>query len=154
MTDHLMLWPLKRDEANAYVKEHHRHNAPVTGDLFRVGLRYGDEIVGVAMVGRPISKELQNREPQTCELLRLCVRDGAPRNAIRTLHGAVLRAAWALGYNRVITYTLASESGNTLRDAGYRTLGEKRKGRSWNTRSRPRIDGHKIADRLFWEQTP
>lgn len=146
----LVLVPLTRRAANAYIGEHHRHHGKVVGDLFRVGIRCGERLVGCAVVGRPVSRIIQRDEPQICELVRLCVGEGAPGNTLRTLHGAVLRAAWALGYTRVITYTLKTESGNSMRDAGYRVLGE-RKGRSWNTRSRPRTDKHVIADRMLWE---
>lgn len=146
----LRLVPRTRDEAKAFIALHHRHNRKYVGDKFRVGAAWGDEIVGVAVAGKPTSRIIQQREPQTVELIRLCVRRGAPRNTLRTLHAAILRAAWALGYTRVISYTLKSESGNSMRDAGYRVIGEI-KGRSWNCRSRPRIDGHAIEERLIWD---
>lgn len=105
------------------------------------------------MVGRPVIRELQAREPLTCELIRVCLRDGAPKNAASMLYGACRRAAWALGYTRLITYTLSRESGTSLRAAGYRVIGE-RKGQSWNRPSRERTDQHEIADRSVWEASP
>lgn len=148
----LRLVPVTQRQADAYIRVHHRHHPPSRGDLFRMGaLAEGElEMVGVAVVGRPVSRIIQAREPQTCELLRLCVREGAPKNTASFLLGACRRAAWALGYTRLISYTLASESGASMRAAGYRTVGEV-KGRSWNTPSRPRVDRHAIEDRLLWE---
>lgn len=150
----LRLVPLKRDQAKAYIRAHHRHNKRFCGDLFRVGcVAEGEvEMAGVAVVGRPVSRETQHREPQTCELLRLCVREGAPRNVASFLLGAVRRAAWALGYTKVITYTLKSESGASLRAAGYRTVGERPARPGWDASSRPRDnDDYLSTDRLLWE---
>ena len=146
----LRLFPITRADAQDFIARHHRHNRPPAGDLFRVAVTAGDEVVGVAMVGRPVSREIQRQEPQTAELIRVCTKDGAPRNACSMLYGAARRAAWALGYTRLITYTLKSESGASLKASGYRVIGE-RKGRSWNCPSRPRVDGHVIEDRLLWE---
>lgn len=80
--------------------------------------------------------------------VRLCT-DGT-RNAASFLLGRAARATFALGYRRLGTYTLASESGTSLVAAGWRLVGEVR-GRSWNTRSRPRVDRHPTPDKLRWE---
>lgn len=145
----LRLHPLKRTEANAYIKAHHRHHGKVVGDIFRVGVMFDDELVGVAIVGRPKSRVIQLKEPLTVEVVRVCTGGGHSKNAASMLYGAVRRAAWALGYTKIITYTLKSEAGTSLRAAGYRIIGET-KGRHWNTPSRPRNDKHVIADRLKW----
>lgn len=152
----LRLWPLTQRQAAAFIAAHHRHHPPSRGDIFRVGAAESPHdggapfLVGVAVVGRPVSREIQQREPTTAELLRLCVCERAPKNTPSLLLGAVRRAAWGLGYTRLISYTLASESGVSMRAAGYRLVGEV-KGRSWDMPSRPRIDAHVIADRLLWE---
>lgn len=148
----LALVPVTQRQAWSYIALHHRHHPPPAGDLYRVGaVAKGElEMVAVAVVGRPVSRQTQHQEPQTCELLRLCVREGAPRNTASFLLGACRRAAWALGYTRLITYTLASESGTSMRAAGYRLVGS-RPARSWNTLSRPRVDRHVIEGRLLWE---
>lgn len=150
----LRLVPLKRAEANAWIRKHHRHNGPVVGDIFRVGVARGEDLVGCAIVGRPVSRVLQAREPLTVEVLRVCTKEGAPKGAASMLYRAVMRAAWALGYTRIVTYTLVEEKGTSLMVAGYRTIGERRKGRSWNTPSRHRVDKHRISDRLLWEASP
>lgn len=146
----LALMPMKRSQANEWIVRHHRHHGPVVGDIYRVGASADGVLVGCAVVGRPVSRIIQQREPQTVELLRLCTADSAPKNTASFLLGAVRRAAWALGYTRLITYTLASEGGASLRAAGYRTVGETR-GRSWDCPSRRRVDKHKIEDRTLWE---
>ena len=76
-------------------------------------------------------------------------------NANSMLYAAAWRAAKALGYQRLITYTLASESGSSLRAAGYRVVAERGPRRGWSVPSRPRLDlstGHGVQ-RTLWEAT-
>jgi hypothetical protein len=47
------------------------------------------------------------------------------------LYGAIARAARALGYRRLITYTLASESGTSLRAVGWHPNQRPEEDRSW-----------------------
>lgn len=68
------------------------------------------------------------------------------------LYGAAWRAVRALGYGRLITYTLEDEGGSSLRAAGFRVVGEV-KGRSWSCESRPRVDTAPHQDKLRWELT-
>lgn len=138
--------PLDLAEANAFVALHHRHNEPTIGHKFSLGLVHEDRIVGVAIVGRPVSRALDKE--LTVEVLRNCT-DGT-RNACSALYGAAWRAARALGYRKLITYTQKSEGGASLRAAGLRVVGEVR-GRSWNTPSRPRVDTAPWQDKLRWE---
>jgi hypothetical protein len=79
-------------------------------------------MIGVAIVGRPVSRHLDNGE--TLEVTRCCVLDGAPKGACSFLYGAAWRAAKALGWRKLITYTLQSESGASLRGAGWKTVAE------------------------------
>lgn len=133
-------------EANAFVAKHHRHHRPVVGHLFSLGAALGDEIVGVAIVGRPVARSRD--DGQTVEVTRLCT-DGT-KNACSFLYGACARAAFALGYKRIGTYILASESGTTLKASGWKLIGEV-KGRSWTTPSRPRVDKHPLQNKLLFE---
>lgn len=133
-------------EANAFVAQHHRHHQPVVGHLFSLGAVLGDQVVGVAIVGRPVAR--LRDDGMTAEVTRLCT-DGT-RNACSFLYGAAARAAFALGFRRIGTYTLASENGATLKAAGWRQIGEV-KGRSWTTPSRPRVDKHPTQDKLLFE---
>lgn len=114
--------PMTREEANAFVANFHRHNKPVVGSLFQVGASDGDELVGVAIVGRPIARCSQ--DGTTAEILRCCVVDSAPKGTCSFLYGACWRAARALGWRRLVTYTLVTEGGASLRGAGFKLVAE------------------------------
>ena len=121
------------DEANAFVAEKHRHHPPVVGHLFSIGAFMGQTLVGVVIVGRPVSRHRD--DGLTAEVTRLCT-DGT-RNACSFLYGAAARAAFALGFTKIGTYTLPDEGGASLRAAGWTLLGE-RGGGEWSVPSRPR----------------
>lgn len=165
MTVRLQVVPITLKEANAFVDEHHRHRGAVAGAKFALAVAarheigaptpgqagYGmcvDTIAGVAVVGRPIARELD--DTFTVEVNRCCT-DGTP-NACSMLYGAAWRAARALGYRRLVTYTLAAEPGSSLRAAGFKVVAEVR-GRSWSCTSRPRVDTDPLQDKLRWEVT-
>lgn len=142
----LDLTPISLAEANAFVEQHHRHHKPVPGAKYCIAVSDEMGVHGVAIVGRPVARPWD--DGWTLEVNRLAT-DGA-RNACSMLYGASWRAAQALGYRRLITYTLQSESGASLRAAGWRLIGE-RKGRSWNCPSRPRVDTHPLQGKLCWD---
>ena len=137
---------LELAEANAFVREHHRHHPPVVGHLFSIGAALDGKIVGVVIVGRPVARLRDNGV--TAEVTRLAT-DGT-RNACSFLYGAAARAAFALGYKRIGTYILASEPGTSLTAAGWRLIGET-PGRSWSVPSRPRVDKHPLQKKLLFE---
>ena len=139
--------PLPLDEANAFVVQVHRHHPPVVGYKFALGAATRDGVVvGVAIVGRPVARHLD--DGLTLEVTRVATT--GEKDACSALYGACRRATFALGYTRLVTYTLASESGASLRAAGYRLLGEVR-GRSWSCASRPRVDKHPLQGKLRWD---
>lgn len=146
MNARFALIPVELAEANAFVVEHHRHHGAVKGHKFSLGACLGNRVVGVAIIGRPVARGRQ--DGLTLEVTRLCT-DGT-RTATSFLWGATARAVFALGYRRVGTYTLKSESGASLKAAGWRIVAEV-KGRSWNTPSRPRVDKTPAQDRFLWE---
>lgn len=137
---------LELGEANAFVREHHRHHKPVIGHLFSIGAALDGKIVGVAIVGRPVARGRD--DGVTAEVTRLAT-DGT-RNACSFLYGAAARAVFALGFKRIGTYILASEPGTSLSAAGWRQIGEVR-GRSWSCASRPRVDKHPTQAKLLFE---
>ena len=145
----LTAMPISLVEANTFVSLHHRHHHAVVGHKFSIGAALGDNVVGVVIVGRPVARGLD--DGLTLEVVRLAT-DGT-RNACSFLYGAAARATFALGYRRLGTYILASESGVSLKAAGWHLVGEV-KGRSWNTSSRPRVDKHPIQGKLRFEVTP
>ena len=116
-------------------RTHRRHQAP-QGGYFAIAVARGSEVVGVAMVGRTVSRSLD--DGWTVEATRVAVLDNQP-NACSKLYAQAWKAARALGYRRIITYTLSTEPGTSLRAAGWKVIGEV-KGRTWHTPSRPRID--------------
>lgn len=142
----LSLHRIGLDEANAFVAEHHRHHKPVIGHLFSLGAGKNGKIVGVAIVGRPVSR--MRDDGVTAEVTRLCT-DGT-RNACSFLYGAAARAALSLGYKRIGTYILASEPGTSLIAAGWRLIGEAGGG-SWSRSDRPRVDKHPTQGKLLFE---
>jgi hypothetical protein len=142
----LEIVPVSLEEANAYVDRLHRHHGPVVGHKFSIGCARDGEIVGVVIVGRPVARGRD--DGWTLEVTRLCT-DGT-RNACSLLYAAAWRAAKAMGYRRIGTYTMASEDGASLRAAGWRVVHEVR-GRSWSCQSRPRIDKHPTQGKLLWE---
>ncbi len=99
--------PLPLDEANAFVAQHHRHHGRVVGHRFSVGVAEAGQIRGVAIVGRPVARGLD--DGLTLEVTRVAT-DGA-KDACSALYGACRRATFALGYRKLVTYTLASEGG-------------------------------------------
>ena len=142
----LELRPVTRDEAFTFVKHHHRHHGPPPGHKFSIGVQRAGELVGVIVVGRPVARHLN--DGYTAEATRCCT-DGA-RHAASKLYAAAWRAARAMGYRRLVTYTLAHETGESLRAAGFRVVAEIR-GRSRDTPSRPRLDKHPTSDKHRWQ---
>jgi hypothetical protein len=146
MTERLRAIPIELEEANAFVAGFHRHHKPATGHKFSIGAALAEKIVGVCIVGRPVSRMRDDGE--TLEVTRLCT-DGT-RNACSFLYGAAARAAFALGYRRIGTYTLPDEGGASLRAAGWKLIGQ-RGGGSWSRGSRPRVDAAPLQTKLLWE---
>ena len=142
----LALQPITLREARRFVDLHHRHHKSPLGGLFAVAVGDGENVLGVAVVGRPVARG--NQDGWTAEVTRLCTL-GDP-NACSMLYAACWRAARALGYRRLITYILASEPGTSLKAAGWKLIGET-KGGSWNRPSRPRVDTHPVEQKLLWE---
>jgi hypothetical protein len=145
----LALAPVSFEDACAFVQRLHRHHRPPVGWKFGVGVEAeGVGLVGVAIVSRPVARRLDNGT--TLEVTRCCT-DGT-KNAASMLYGACWRASRALGYRRLITYTLDSEPGTTLRAAGWKDI-YKTPGRSWSVPSRPRADKHPLGQKVLWEVT-
>ena len=128
--------PMTIREANDFVANFHRHNKPVQGAKFAVGASDGEKLVGVAIVGRPISRHLD--DGVTAEVTRCCVLEQAPKGAPSFLYARCWRAWSAMGGERLVTYTLVSESGASLRGAGWRVVAQSSgavEGKGWTTRA-------------------
>jgi hypothetical protein len=117
----LTVVPIGLAEAHEFVRNFHRHNKPAQGGKFAIGCSDGDGLVGVIVIGRPVARSLD--DGVTAEVTRGCVIDGA-RNANSLLYSAAWRACRAMGYRRLITYTLQTETGASLRGAGWKVCAE------------------------------
>jgi hypothetical protein len=146
----LDLCPVTFDEASQFVQRHHRHHKPATGHKFSIGVTADEQLVGVAVVGRPVARSFD--DGWTLEVTRACT-DGTP-NVNSMLYAAAWRCARSLGYRRLITYTTTSESGASLRAAGWRIVAQRTARPGWDAPSRPRVDTgtrQGVARRL-WER--
>ena len=130
----LTIVPITQKKAKKWVKDFHRHHRPPVGSVFQLGLSKDNEIVGVLMAGRPVARGFD--DGLTIEVNRTCVVDGI-KNGCSKLLGAAARVSRELGYKRIITYTLPTESGASLRAVGW-TNDHLTKGSNWNCPSRPR----------------
>lgn len=144
----LQLVPITLKDANILVRRWHRHHKPTQGGLFAVAVAVdgAEEPCGAAIIGRPLARMLQ--DGWTAEVTR-CVTDGT-HNACSKLYGAAWRSCRALGYRRLVTYTLPTEGGGSLRAAGWELIGEAGGG-SWSRETRPRVDQHPTQRKLRWE---
>ena len=160
MKKRLEIVPITQKEANAFVKAHHRHHKPVVGSVFQIACAVNyeacdvksrqeilvSEICGVAIVGRPVARKLDNG--WTLEVNRLCTM--GEKNACSILYSAAWRVAKNLGFKRLITYILSQENGVSLYAAGWKCLGEAGGG-NWNVKSRPRVDTQLTQKKLLFE---
>ena len=140
--------PITLAEANEFVKRNHRHHGKVIGHKFSIAVADVEtsKIVGVAIVGRPVSRFLD--DGWTLEVNRLCT-DGT-HNACSMLYAAAWRAARAMGYKRVITYILETENGTSLRAAGWKCIGQAG-GLRWTGRRKPEVDLYPAQMKLRYE---
>jgi len=131
----MVIRPISRRCATEWVARYHRHlpKSP-PGWLFGVGVYKDNRLVGVAFAGRPAARALQ--DGVTCEITRVCT-DGT-RNACSAAYGALRRAASALGYRRVVTYTRADEDAASVRASGFVRDGCAGGG-EWGRRGRVRV---------------
>ena len=144
----LRLIPISLREANAYVDAYHRHHKSVVGHKFSIGCEKDGQLAGVVIVGRPVSRYLD--DGTTLEVTRLC--SNGEKNVCSFLYGAAARAAKALGYRKIITYTLDTEPGISLRAAGWTCAG-KAGGIRWTGKRRPAVDLCPPQMKLRYEKT-
>lgn len=155
----LTIVPSSIGDACSFVAKHHRHSLRPQGGLFACALSDGADIVGVAIVGRPIARGLQ--DGVTCEVLRVCTLGAI--NGCSMLYGACVRAARALGYRRVVTYTLKDETGASVRAAGFVRAADVDARPSWSSSNRHRsvvirtlfgeVEKRNTGPKVRWEWT-
>lgn len=145
----LRLVPVTFRDACDMVATWHRHHKPPQGHKFSIGLAEGGELVGAVIVGRPVARAMDNG--LTLEVTRSVVAPGI-RNGNSMLYGAAWRAARALGYQRLITYTQEGETGASLRAAGWRIIAQRAPHAGWDRPNRRRLPrGTENIARTLWE---
>lgn len=137
--------PLDQKQANAFVAYLHRHHAPARGDKYRIGAEVDGKLVGVVQVGCPVARGLC--DGKTLEVTRLCTNGTC--NVCSFLYSAAAHVARELGYSKIITYILDTESGNSLRATGWHKEADTRGG-SWNTPARPRTTAAPTCCKQRW----
>ncbi|MFI1377545.1 XF1762 family protein [Streptomyces longwoodensis] len=144
----LHLVPVRSRDAKKFARLWHRHHPPPAGQIFSLGAADEAGILrAVAVVGRPVARHLDDGTT-----LEVTTASDGTRNANSLLYGTAWRAAKALGYRRLITYTQAGESGASLRGAGWRILAHRRPRPGWHTPSQPRPDrGTSQIARTLWQ---
>ena len=143
--------PMTLTEAKEFVTNFHRHNKAPNGGIFAVGVSDGKSLLGVAMVGRPVARMLDNG--RTLEVTRCCVIESAPKNCCSFLYGRCWNAAKALGWEKLITYTLQSESGASLRGAGWKIVAELKANKPDAWQNRPNRNWQSVVGqaKFRWE---
>lgn len=130
--------PLTRTAAREWIEQVHRHHKKASVcDIFRIACvdkNNPEEILGVMQVGRPVARLLAT--DNNLEVTRLAVKENCP-NACSFMYARAARVGRELGYNIIYTYILQSESGASLRAAGWVEDGEAGGG-SWDRPSRRR----------------
>lgn len=141
--------PLELSEANALVAKWHRHHKPSQGHRFSLGvIDANGTLHGAAIIGRPVAR-LAGSPRDVLEVVRL-VTDGT-ENCCSILYAAAARAGLAMGYRRIQTYVLNSESGTSLRAAGWIDEGAAGCGGSgWVRDGRPRRTDQPTEAKRRW----
>jgi hypothetical protein len=131
----LRVMPITLREANDFVEQFHRHSRRTArdGGKFAIAASDGAGMWGVAIVGNPLSATLM--DGFTSEVLRVCTRDGAPKNTCSFLYGRCWRIWQQMGGRRLVTYTLQTESGASLKGAGWKIAGETRPHDRWSSKN-------------------
>lgn len=129
----LEIRPIAFRDAQEYVRKYHRHNDAPRGGKYSVACYDDGRLCGVAICGRPVSRMLD--DGITLEIYRVCT-DGT-HNACSCLYGAARRTAKAMGYKRIITYTLLTEPGTSLLASGFHSTGVT-SGGEWTRENRKR----------------
>lgn len=138
--------PISLKEANNFVSRVHRHHKATQGHKFSIALFAKDTLIGVVIAGRPVARHKD--DGLTLEITRCCVLEQY-KNGASKLISAVCQSAQGMGYKRVITYTLSSESGKSMKASNFRCVGTS-PGGSWNSNKRKRLDKHPLEPKYIW----
>lgn len=151
MSKTLKIAPITLRKANEFVTEHHRHNKRCAGCKFSLAALYNDKIVGVLIAGRPVSRKLD--DTYTLEINRVCVLDDAPKGTCSFLYAKARKVWFSMGGKHVITYTIDSESGASLRGADFKkeaVATPVKKGKGWTNRENRVWQEVQANSRIRW----
>ena len=154
MAKELSIIPLTLREANEFVTKYHRHNKRCAGHKWSVGAIHKGKLVGVIIVGRPVSRKLDNRF--TLEVNRNCVLDDAPKGTCSFLYSKAIKIWQSMGGKKIITYTVASEGGASLRAVNFKNVADTpavpKHQKGWRTRDKREHQDVQLELRLRWEK--
>ena len=153
MAKELSIIPLSLKEANDFVTKYHRHNKKCAGHKWSIGAIYQSELVGVIIVGRPVARKLDNRF--TLEVNRNCVLDNAPKGTCSFLYAKAIKIWQSMGGKKLITYTLNTESGSSLRAVDFNketTVQTFKKNTGWTTRENRVWQKVQSIPRIRWSK--
>jgi hypothetical protein len=153
MAKELSIIPLSLKEANEFVTKYHRHNKKCAGHKWSVGAIYQGKLVGVIIVGRPVARKLDNRF--TLEVNRNCVLDNAPKGTCSFLYAKAIKIWQSMGGKKLITYTLNTESGSSLRAVDFNketTVQTFKKNTGWTTRENRVWQKVQSIPRIRWSK--
>ena len=151
MAKELSIIPLTLKEANEFVTKHHRHNKKCAGHKWSVGAIYKNKLVGVIIVGKPIARKLDNRF--TLEVNRNCVLDDAPKGTCSFLYAKAIKIWQSMGGKKIITYTLTTESGSSLKAVNFNNetkVQTFKKNTGWTTRANRVWQEVQAIPRIRW----
>jgi hypothetical protein len=143
----LTIRPITLDQAQTFVRDWHRHNRDNAGGCWAIACMREDELVGVAICGRPVSQVLQRRG--YLEILRVAVLEGC-EGACSMLYSRCRRIGQLMGYQRFSTYNRPGESGASLEAAGFVKVGKVR-ARAAGWQNRPGRAPHPSQEKFRWE---
>jgi hypothetical protein len=123
--------PIPLSVANDFVKKYHRHNDERKIHKFSLGLYKKSEdkdiLIGVAICGSPTGISYNGKS--FLEVYRVCVTEA--NNSCSMLYGRCTRIAKELGYEKLITYTLKTEPGTTVKASGFELETDEAGGKKW-----------------------
>lgn len=132
----MIIKPISLKEANSFIEKNHRHHKKVQGHKFSIGLYDKENLIGVAICGRPVARLLDDN--MTLEITRLCI-DGT-YNACSILYSKCARIAREMGYKKIITYILSTENGASPKASNFILEDANCGGGGWDRPNRPRIN--------------
>lgn len=143
----LRVVPIYSSEALAFCDAHHSHLDPPDRIFYASAVHDETGLRCVALLARPKSRELQAQG--YAEVVRVAS-DGTAEHAASMALGALMRAARALGWTKLVSYALLGEAGTIYRATGWWPVAITRPDREWGCPSRPREEAAQSGSKVRW----